>query len=238
MPYLVIENFAAGLDARRHPMMAPVGSLRRADNAFLTRGGEIQKRRGFIPWQTLPANTKGLAVAQGVPYVFGSIAPPVMPAGVQYQRLQHPSGVALQDVLSWDVYAGKLYVVARFADGSLFHFYDGVRVTDWYDGRARSTFQVIDGHLADDPNPGDPVSQVTSITIAGVQVLGVAIDWQGTAEATAQAIVDQINTFASLPEYTASRNETTVNIAASDAGAAANGRVVRVEHINGMEIGP
>src|SRR5215510_949941 len=100
MPYLVIENFAAGLDSRRHPMMAPVGSLRRADNAFLTRGGEIQKRRAFVPWQNLPVGqTKGLAVAQGIPYVFGSVAPPAMPPFIQYQRLQHPGGQALQDVL-------------------------------------------------------------------------------------------------------------------------------------------
>src|SRR5262245_12827316 len=232
MPYLVIENFSAGLDARRHPMMAPVGSLRRADNGFLTRGGEVQKRRAFVPWQTLPANTKGLAVVQGVPYVFGSAAAPAMPAGVQYQRLQHPSGLALSDVLSWDVYAGKLYVVARFSDGSIFHYYDGQRGLDWYDGRARCSFTVVSGH------GGGSTSQATSITIAGVDVLGAAVNWNADAATTAQAIVDQINTFVSVPDYSASRNGAEVTIAAADPGTAANGRAVNVAVANDMIVAP
>lgn len=234
MPYLVIENFSAGLDARRHPMMAPVGTLRRADNGFITRGGEVQKRRAFVPWQNLPASqTKGLAVAQGIPYVFGSVAAPAgMPPLIQYQRLQHPTGLALQDVLSWDVYNGKLYVVARFSDGSIFHFYDGVRVTDWYDGRARCTFSVVSGH------GGSPASEVSSITINGVNVLGAAVSWASDAATTAQAIVDQINTFVSVPNYDASRDGVVVNIAATDPGAAANGRAVHITTANDMVVTP
>lgn len=240
MPYLVIENFSAGLDARRHPMMAPVGSLRRADNAFLTRGGELQKRRAFIPWQNLPVGmTKGLAVAQGLAYVFGSDAIPTsLPSAVRYQQLIHPDGVALQDILSWDVYDGKLYVVAQFVDGSIFHYYDGVRVTDWYDGRARCHFTVDAGHGPDIPTAGDPQSIVLSIVVDGIDVLAATVAWQGDTQATAQAIVDQINTFVSGPEYTASRNGNVVNIATSDPGSVANGRAVTIAVANDMLITP
>src|SRR5215510_14357168 len=105
-------------------MMAPVGSLRRCENGHITRGGEVSKRRAFVPWVTLPLNTHGLAVARNLVYTFGSDPPPVMPPLVTYQRLQHPAAVPLQEVLSWDVYDGKLYVAAQFTDGSVYHFYD------------------------------------------------------------------------------------------------------------------
>lgn len=55
-----------------------------------------------------------------------------MPAGVTYQRLQHPDGAtALQKVQSYDLFSGKLFVSALFNDGSVHQFYDGSRVTDY-----------------------------------------------------------------------------------------------------------
>lgn len=146
MPYVVIENFAAGLDTRRHPMVAPPGSLRLCENGHITRGGEISKRRAFTPWLDV-AGTKGLAVLVDKYYVFGSGARPGgLDAAIGYQQLIDPSGAsALVRILSYDIFDAKLYVAAEFADGTIAHFYDGVLVADWFDGRARGTFKVIGG---------------------------------------------------------------------------------------------
>ena len=220
MPYVVVNNFGEGLDTRRHAMTAPPGTLRRCVNAAISRGGEIVKRRAFVPTYSLPPDaTVGLATVQGQIYVFGSDAAPALPLGVSYQRLEHPGGVALQRVLSWDVFGKKLYVVAQFVDGSTFHFYDGVRVTDWYDGRARTHFTVAGGVAGD---------IITSVLIGGVEVLGVAVPWAVNDVATAQAVVDQINSFVSSPDYEASRFNNTVNIAAQDSGAEQNGLQVQI----------
>ena len=55
-----------------------------------------------------------------------------------YQRLQHPNGLLLSKILSYDLFAGKLYVAAEFVDGSRYQYYDGVRVENYFDGRARA----------------------------------------------------------------------------------------------------
>ena len=79
----------------------------------------------------LPAGTVGLAYDSAGLVVFGSGTDPGMPAGVTYQRLQHPDGVTeLARVLSVDLFARKVYVAAEFADGDRYHFYDGARVTE------------------------------------------------------------------------------------------------------------
>ena len=68
------------------------------------------------------------------------------PSNINYVRLQHPSGEALTQVLSVD-FNGRVYASARFADGRIFHYYDGTRITDWFDGRARNQFQITGGSL-------------------------------------------------------------------------------------------
>jgi len=146
MPYVIIDNFAAGLDKRRHPMTAPAASLRVCENGHITRGGEISKRRSFAPWLNV-AGTVGLASLLGKFYVFGSGARPGgLDAVLGYQQLVDPSGgSALVRVPSYDIFDGKLYVSAEFADGTVAHFYDGALVTDWFDGRARGKFKVLGG---------------------------------------------------------------------------------------------
>lgn len=142
MPYIVIENFNRGMDTRRMAASSTPGTLLNLKNAHITRGGEIEKRKAFVSRYSLPAGTKGMARDRDGLVVFGSGVDPGVPAGVTYQRLQHPSGSALDRVLSWDLYAGKLYVAAKFADGSVHHFYDGDRVPAWFDGHARGMFTV------------------------------------------------------------------------------------------------
>jgi hypothetical protein len=132
MPYIIIEDFRAGLDRRKLPVSSPPGSLQTLSNGHVTRGGEIEKRLAMVPTYGLPpGQTFGLAGANGKLYTFGSDASPAVPTGITYQRLVHPSGHAMTGIVSTEFYDGKLSVVATFANGDTLIFYDGTRIADW-----------------------------------------------------------------------------------------------------------
>lgn len=208
-----VRELVGGLDARRLPETSPGGTLIKADDGHINRGKEFEKRAAFVPTYTLPTGqTLGLAFTQTGIYTFGDGAPPTMPTGVSYQRLQHPDGdTALVRVLSWDLYAGKIYVVGEFADGSRYHFYDGTRVPAWYDGRASASF-LVSGAAGD----------VTSIQVNSVEILGTTVSWSTSDSNTAALIAAQINSTVSSPDYTATSNGATVNIIAADSGTDPN----------------
>lgn len=223
MPTLQVEDFRLGLDRRKSIVTAPAGSLYRLENAHITAGGEIEQRKAFVEDKVLPAGTLGLAVAAGVIYVFGQgPAPGGLPAGVSYQQLVHPSAQALSTILDWDVFGGKLYVAAQFADGSIHHYYNGSRVTDWADGRARASFTVTGGTAS------AGVNKLSSIKVNGIEVLGTAVDWTTSNSATATTIAAQITSHTSSPEYTGFADGETVYVIASAAGTAANGLTVQL----------
>jgi len=228
-----VREFTGGLDTRRLPETTSGGVLIRALNGHISRGGEFEKRAAFVNEYTLPVGTVGMAAAPNSLYVFGSAAAPVMPSGVLYQRLQHSNGTtALVNILSVDLYAGKLYVVGEFQDGAIFHFYDGTRVTDWYDGRARASFTVVNG-----VGGGSP-STMSSIQVNGVSIMSGAVAWPGNAEAMATAIAAAINGATTSPDYTAVASGTIVSIVAATPGAAPNGFAVTFNSINSLVIDP
>ena len=178
MAYLQIDNFQAGLDTRKSAYTAPPGSLRYARNVHLTRGAEIEVRKKFVPTYQLPAGqTKGCTTVRGQLYVFGHAAGVAVPAGVNYQQLAAPGGYALSRILSTDNFNGKLYVVASFADGSVYHFYDGVRVTDW-DAIATSvaSVQALASLIA---SRVDALDEVTAVATNNAVVVTAAVP--GTA---------------------------------------------------------
>ena len=130
--YLLIENFNSGLDTRRMFLTSKAGSLQKLVNAHINRGGEIEKRLAFTTYASIPSGTFGLQAASNSLYVFGSAAQPSgFPANLIYQRLQHPSSQAMTGILYSETYNGKIYAVAQFADGAIYHYYDGNRVTAW-----------------------------------------------------------------------------------------------------------
>lgn len=130
MAYLSISDFKFGLDRRRPRVAGVPGTLWNIKNAHLTRGGDIERAKKFVPLYALPANTYGMGQVGGQLYVFGSAdLANSMPVGIQYQRLQSPSGAAMSAVLSIRTFDRKLYVIAEYADGSIYHFYNGTRVT-------------------------------------------------------------------------------------------------------------
>ena len=225
MPYVLIEDFRGGLDSRRMNQTATPGSLIELTNAHITRGGEIEKRPAFVELATLPSNTIGLAAAGGQIYVFGSDAVSSVtfaagtPSNISYIRLQHPSGEALTDVLSSDFYNGQIYAAARFADGRIYHYYNGVRITDWFDGRARSTFEVTAGSAGG-------TAATASITVTG-----------GTANPSDNLRVLRINNvdlIASPVAHTGTDSTTATNIATAITSgshgytAAASGAVITI----------
>ena len=135
MPYIIIEDFRAGLDRRKLPVASPQGSLQTLSNAHITRGGEIEKRLAMVPTYSLPeGETFGFAGANATLYTFGSAAAPAVPAGITYQQLAHPGGSAMTAVLSAEFFDGKPAVTARYANGDVLMFYDGAQVTDWNAG--------------------------------------------------------------------------------------------------------
>jgi hypothetical protein len=147
MAYLVIENFVGGLDTRRHLLTSKPGSVVELRNAHITRGGEIEKRKIFELYKTLPAGTFGLNVCGNKLFTFGSQALSV-PSPIDYRRCQHPDGIfAMTKLVSFTTYAGKPFIIAEFADSNRYAFYDGVIVDDWVTGVFRPTHVNINGFL-------------------------------------------------------------------------------------------
>ena len=220
MASIWVKDFNGGLDTRRLPETTSGGVLLRARNGHINRGGEFEQRAAFVPEYELPDGTVGMFHDTAGLVVFGSGPAPALPAGITYQRLRHPNGsTALARVASADLYRGKVYAAAEFADGSIQHYYDGERVTDWYDGRASASFTVTGGSGG---------GEIANIEVAGVAIIGAAVPWNSNSETTAQDIADAINAFVSPPDYTAVVNGATVIVFAAESGAAPNGRVMVV----------
>jgi hypothetical protein len=338
-----IKEMTGGLDTRRLPETTPGGVLIKAQDGHITRGGEFEKRAAFVKEYTLPAGTHGIAYdARGL-VVFGTGAePPGIPTGVSYQRLDNPddSNQGIDRILSTDLYDKKLYVAVLYEDGSIYHFYDGSVVTDWFDGRARAQFTVMSGAITSaeaavasfrvtggsvagsgqfdrvavngfsittnavahndsntdtaaaiaaeingttsSPNytatsDGDEViiqapagsdangrsvtvvvsgdatastpstfsggadaktSTLTDLTVNGVSIITSGVTWQGTAEATATAIANAINSASTVPEYNATAVGSAVNIIADVAGSAPNGFTVDPTLADDLEVTP
>jgi hypothetical protein len=235
MGTLWLKDIREGLDTRRLAEALPGGSAIRANDGHVNRGGEFEQRPAFVSTYTLPAGvTLGLAADNTSLYTFGSGAAPTMPRGVLYQRLQHPDGITpLVRILDFDLFAGKIYAVAEFGDGSRYHFYDGARVTDWIDGRARVSIRVTGGGIQPATHAtcqftvtsgsASIVNTIGDIKLNGVSILGVPVQHTGNNSTTAAAVAAQINSFVSSPDYTAAAVGAVVTITAAATGVAANG---------------
>lgn len=173
MSYLVIENFVGGLDTRRHILTSKPGSAVKLVNAHITRGGEIEKRKIFQLYKTLPVGTFGLESCGGKLYTFGSadLASQV-PTGITYQRLRHPDSIfAMTKVVSFTSYNGKTFVIAEFTDGNRYGYYDSEIIPDFYNGVARASHLSINGLLNDIVNLF-PSGYMTSVVNDGLIIEG------------------------------------------------------------------
>lgn len=236
MGYTVVQNFAAGVDRRRPIGSGEPGSLWEGINGHLSRGADFEKRKAFVVKYALPAaQTFGLASTETALYTFGSAASPSVPAGVTYQRLQHPDGQAMTAVLSTELFDGLLYVIARYANGDIIHFYDGVVVADWLSGIVRAAMinnSGIAAHLAAliQANTTYTTTVLENVITIVAAVAGVPFTVETTTENVEGGIGDQTavvaNTVPNVPavaevlstvsfEITAGTNNAGVNKLAS-----------------------
>lgn len=150
MSYTSIADFRFGMDRRRPQSSGVPGTLWILRNGFITRGGDIERMKKFALTYTLPAGTFGAFSVRGQLYVFGSgTVPGGMPVGVRYQQLAAPGSPAMTAVLDAKASDGKIYAIAAYADGNIYHFYNGVRVSAW-DGLAdgAADFTTVAARLA------------------------------------------------------------------------------------------
>jgi hypothetical protein len=250
MPYFVIEDFRSGLDSRRMPTLSVPGSLLELTNAHINRGGEIEKRLAFVPQIDMPADTFGLVAVGGTLYTFGSAEtvtlPASAPSNLVYQRLQHPTGLAMSRVVHATSFASKPYVIAQYSDGSIYHFYNGTRHAEFVEARARTSF-TIDGGTA------GGVSATASFTVTGgintagdrilyilagtLPVLNAPVQHNGNNDSTAAAIATAINAFEGDPDFTAVAVGPVVTITAVTPGTAFNGLALVTSLTGGFTVG-
>jgi hypothetical protein len=119
------------------------------DNAHVTRGGEVEKRKAFKLVGNVGIETYGLEGCGNTVYVFGSAATATVPQGITYQRLIHPDGpsFSMTKVVSFTSYAGKPFVIAEFNDGARYCYYDGQVVEDSVNGIFRISHGDVEGFL-------------------------------------------------------------------------------------------
>jgi hypothetical protein len=141
MPYFHIQDFSQGLDTRKTPGNLPVGSLRYANNVHITRGGEVQKRKAFVPYATLPAGSVGLTSNRDNLVVFGN--------GVQTPGNNilwvNVNGLpdTMMDAARWSI---GLFATIAMKDGTRRMMLNGVEVPTW-------NFQKAGGTPATKPGP-------------------------------------------------------------------------------------
>ena len=161
MAYIVVENFSAGLDTRRHPLTARPGTLQTLKNAHVSRGGEIEKRKAFEAINTYNANVfgrpfHGLQATADKIYTFtdgwnsntGLNELPSGSNGLFVRFLKHPQWTfsppglggypTLSEIVYSNLYGGKTFVLAKWSTGEVIPYYDGEFIPDFYIGQSKS----------------------------------------------------------------------------------------------------
>lgn len=120
MSYFLIDNFKSGLDVRKSALTAPAGVLMILNNAAISPGGEIVKRKAFVKVANL-AGTFGLAAIGSKLIAFTKgvdVKPPEMTASdgrkvtdvtLEYHKLPNKSPTLTQT--DYDIFDGRIYFV-------------------------------------------------------------------------------------------------------------------------------
>ncbi|MEM8773838.1 MAG: hypothetical protein AAGF53_02330 [Pseudomonadota bacterium] len=213
MPYQLVENFEFGIDRRRPRHAGIPGTLWDAENVHLSRGGDLERSKRFVPVFTGLSGTHGLANLNGSTFVFGSQdLAASLPVGVQYQRLEAPSGAEMVRVREIEKFDNKLYVIAEFDDGNRYHYYDGARVTSW-DAIAQSSNSLALTVAA----LADLVSETDS---AIVEVVGDGLLLTAASAGTPFAVSASFTNGSGVDDQTAVTTELQANVTGQDGVAA------------------
>lgn len=218
----ILDNFVRGLDVRRPLYSMQPGSMYVCEDAHVTRGATVEVRKAFEEYATC-VSTLGMSKKNGKPCVFSHGGRPLsLPAAVEFTQLNPGDAASLSQVDSVELFDGKLYVAALFSDGDEHHFYDGTRVTSWFDGRARGSFDISTGSAG-------AANKISSIKVNGVEVLGGDVLWATSHSNTAALVAAAISAYGSAPEYDAvSVGASVIVKAAASAGTTPNGYVIQV----------
>ncbi len=135
MAYYLVKDFNRGLDTRRMVETTEAGSLIRAKNCVITRGGEVERRKAWIKTADLPDGTFGLFCQDDLNgkifHVWGTMEPPGgIPANTQYHKITHPDGANMVKVYCIRYFSQKYYVIAGFDNGDILNYFNGQLVTD------------------------------------------------------------------------------------------------------------
>jgi hypothetical protein len=194
MPYLVIGDFKNGMDRRRPRHSGVPGSLWNGENVVITRGGDIAKAKKFTSVYTIPSGSFGLARVNNQLQVYGSgsVTPPT---GVSYQQLAAPSTPNMERVLDVKTPDGLPYVIAKYDNGHVYHFYNGSRVTDWDSlADANASFTSVTSFLAEEISGNSAVRCIAvgaelllRATVPGTAftISATAVNGSGTNDQTA-----------------------------------------------------
>jgi hypothetical protein len=122
MSYFVIDNFAAGLDTRKSPLTSPPGVLVILEDAVITPGGEVEKRKAFVKEATI-AGTFGLASTESTLHVFTRDVDPAvlsLPSVVATTPLvaeRVPNSSITLEQIDYDTFDGLIYLACADSAG-------------------------------------------------------------------------------------------------------------------------
>lgn len=143
------------MDTRKSAATSSPGTLVELQDGIINSGQELLKRRALVK-TALPSNCFGLQATNAGLITFGSIDQladdqlaefPVTASGflVTYQRLIHPDGsTAMISVIDSCAFQGLPFVLAEFAGGKIFAYFNGALVHDFTDG-------VVLAHVSTNP---------------------------------------------------------------------------------------
>ncbi len=139
-------------------------------------------------------------------FVFGGYVEPAgIPSGLLYQRLAHkdnPTTTQITKILDTENFDGKIYAIAEFVDGTIYHYYDGSRVTAWDSVAAAvsSNDTVADALKTKiDLDPDFAASVSTNVVTIEAAVAGVGFSISATAQnfgAVNDQVIDLVQTVA------------------------------------------
>jgi hypothetical protein len=132
VPYVVIDGFRGGLDKRRHELAAPPGVLTNCINMAVTRGGDLETRKGLVLHGVLPDGTHGLHALGDQLVVFTIESVTGLPQGVVQRVVPHPTAPStpIKQVLCAESFGGDVYAIIEYDDGKVHHWWGETRVIE------------------------------------------------------------------------------------------------------------
>jgi hypothetical protein len=118
------------MDLRKAVDTSPAGTLRLLRNAMITPGAEIVKREAWVRWANVSAATKGLLEFNGALYVVIGGTTGSIVAGTPGVITLPTGGVAITEILDWDIFNTAFFICAQLANGVVNAYYNQVEVVD------------------------------------------------------------------------------------------------------------